>query len=347
MMLAPRMAGPVATFDGREDMATPFELSLRRPTPRVPLLWRILAGNALVLTTAVLVIAFTPASIPEPDSVRSALGVLAGVGVVLAVNMVLFRRALAPLRRLTEVMGRVDPLSPGERIPENGGDTEVVELTQAFNQMLERLEHERKDAASRTIAAQEAERLRIARELHDEIGQRLTAMLLQLSRLGSQAPAGLQAGVQEATETARGTLDEVRAIAAQLRPVALDDLGLLSALSVLAEQMSESGGPQVETRLAPALPPLGQDAELVIYRVAQEALTNAVRHAGASHVAVVLARDEGHLRLRVSDNGRGLDGAQPGNGVRGMRERALQVGARLAIRPRERGTDVELDLPVR
>lgn len=313
---------------------------------RVPLLWRILATNAVVLTAAVAALAFSPASIPAPVNVRSALVVIGGLTLVLVANLILLRRALGPLRRLTDLMRRVDPLRPGERIPAHGGDPEVIDLTQAFNEMLLRLETERRESTGKTVAAQEAERLRIARELHDEIGQRLTAMLLQLSRLISEAPPDLEEQLREASETARGTLNEVRTIAAQLRPVALDDLGLLSALGVLGEQMSERGGPPVTVDLKPDVPRLGEEAELVVYRVAQEALTNAVRHAGASRIDLTLDGDRGRVRLTVRDDGKGLGDAYPGNGVQGMRERSLLVGGELAIRQRSVGTEVELDLPV-
>lgn len=313
---------------------------------RVPLLWRILATNAAVITAAVAVLAFSPAHIPQPASVTNALVVVGGLAVVLVANLVLLRRALAPLRRLTDLMRRVDPLRPGERIPAYGTDAEVVELTQAFNEMLQRLEEERRESTSRTLAAQEQERLRIARELHDEVGQRLTAVLLQLTRSAGEAPQELRARLVEAMETARSTLDEVRTIAAQLRPVALDDLGLISALGVLAEQMSEQAGAPVEARLSPTVPPLEEEGELVLYRVAQEALTNAVRHAEADTIVLELSATPEWVRLAVRDNGRGINGVQAGSGVKGMRERALLVGGRLTIRSEtERGTELLLEVP--
>ena len=343
--MALRPLSPTA-FAGVGAMAMTSEQSPHREARRISLLWRILATNALVLTAAVAALAFSPAQIPAPVNVRSALVVVGGLVLVLVANLILLRRALGPLRRLTDLMRRVDPLRPGERIPAHGGDPEVMDLTQAFNEMLLRLETERRESTGKTLAAQEAERLRIARELHDEIGQRLTGMLLQLSRLTSEAPQDLQEQLREASETARGTLNEVRTIAAQLRPVALDDLGLLSALGVLAEQMSERSGPQVTAELKQELPPLDEEAELVIYRVAQEALTNAIRHAEARRVDLILDGDGGRVRLTVRDDGKGLADAYPGNGVQGMRERSLLVGGQLAIRQRSVGTEVELDLPV-
>jgi two-component system, NarL family, sensor histidine kinase UhpB len=322
-------------------------LVLTGDSRRIPLLWRILTVNAAVITGAVAVLAFSPAQIPEPVNLRSSLVVLGGLALVLAANLFLLQRAVAPLRRLTELMRRVDPLRPGERIPASGGASDVAELTRAFNEMLERLETERRESTSRTLAAQETERLRLARELHDEIGQRLTAALLQLSRLANEAPGELRDSVEEVTETARLALQEVRTIAAQLRPVALDDLGLVSALGVLTEQVSEQAETQVDARLPRGLPELDEEAELVVYRVAQEALTNAVRHSDAERIELALEHADGRVRLVVRDDGRGLGGSEPGNGVKGMRERALLVGGRLALRSRAGGgAEVRLELPV-
>jgi signal transduction histidine kinase len=150
-------------------------------------------------------------------------------------------RAHAPRRRaaraLTALMRRVDPLAPGERLPQEGTTSEVSDLAAAFNDMLDRLEGERRDSARRAMGAQERERRRLAAELHDEIGQSLTALLLQLRR---GAVDGNNAGPllgQGARATER-ILDDVRAVARRLRPEALDDLGLASALNSLCEQLS-------------------------------------------------------------------------------------------------------------
>lgn len=313
---------------------------------RVPLLWRILATNAAVIAAAVAAIAFSPAQIPQPVNVVDALVVVGGLVVVLVANMILLRRALQPLQRLTESMRRVDPLEPGGRIPAYGTDVEVTELTEAFNEMLGRLEAERRESTKRTLAAQEGERLRISRELHDEIGQRLTATLLQLTRTLAQAPPELHASLSEAMETTRGTLEEVRTIAAQLRPVALDDLGLVSALGVLAEQVSEQADVPVRARLAP-VPSLGGQTELVIYRVAQEALTNAIRHAGAARIEVALGVEDGAVRLAVTDDGGGTTPLDAGSGIQGMRERAMLIGATLSFRERRAGgLEVALEVPL-
>jgi two-component system sensor histidine kinase UhpB len=209
--------------------------------------------------------------------------------------------------------------------------------------MLERLESERRESTRRVLDAQESERLRVSRELHDEVGQTLTAVLLQLGRIAKRAGPELAPELEEAQERARDTLEEVRRISRELRPEALDDLGLASALVALTERF----GLEVTRRLERELPPLDEEAELVIYRVAQEALTNVARHSGSASVELELASSNGTVTLRVLDEGRGID-AEDGGGLRGMRERAVLVGAKLRVGRRAAGgTEVRLDVPLR
>jgi two-component system sensor histidine kinase UhpB len=214
--------------------------------------------------------------------------------------------------------------------------------------MLDRLEDERDESTRRALNAQESERLRVAQELHDEVGQNLTAALLQLATIRRRAPEELRAELTEATETVRENLDELRRIAQRLRPQALDELGLASALGHFSDRLSEQTGLPIQRRFAPDLPVLGYDEELVIYRVAQEALTNVIRHAHASHAELTLERADDNLVLRVSDDGRGLAGTDAGSGgIRGMHERAALIHADLQIAPREpRGTEVALRVPL-
>jgi two-component system sensor histidine kinase UhpB len=242
----------------------------------------------------------------------------------------------------------IDPLRPGRRLERpRTHDTEVVALTDAFNAMLDRLEDERRESARRALAAQEAERRRIARELHDEIGQTLTAVTLQAER--AAASGGDEGELLAIAAETRRSLDDVRRIARELRPEALDDLGLVNALIALCTRVQGQGGVHVERRLTGGLPPLTAEAELVIYRVAQESLTNVIRHAAATHAVVSLDHSDGRVTLSVSDDGRGLPEPLPArtNGISGMRERAMLVGGRLSVStPAGGGTEVRLELPV-
>lgn len=193
-----------------------------------------------------LFLSLSPARVPSPGSFESVLVLIGGMTVMLLANLFLLRRALSPLRRLTDLMHRVDPLRPGERIPVYTHDAEVMELTQAFNEMLERLEAERRESTGRAVAAQEGERRRIAQELHDEIGQGLTAALLQLEAAMKVAPPAVAAKLSGAMESVRGSLEEARVLASRLRPEALDDLGLVTALSALAKRLAKQTGVEIE-----------------------------------------------------------------------------------------------------
>jgi two-component system sensor histidine kinase UhpB len=216
--------------------------------------------------------------------------------------------------------------------------------------MLGRIEVERRDSARRALAAQESERRRVARELHDEVGQALTAVVLELDRAERRAAPDVNGTVAHAREAVRLSLEDVRGIARRLRPEALDDLGLASALAALTNNVTRRTRVHVERAIAPRLPPLEPDEELVLYRVAQEALTNVVRHAGVSRAWLAFEIRDGRIVLEVRDVGAGFEPAvTPGGaGLLGMRERALLIGAELDVRSASgEGTSVLLRLAAR
>jgi two-component system sensor histidine kinase UhpB len=215
--------------------------------------------------------------------------------------------------------------------------------------MLERLADERHQSARTALGAQEAERLRTAQELHDEIAQSLTAVALQVERLAAVADPPTAARLGEVAELVQASLNDIRRIVRKLRPEALDDLGLINALIALTSRIGrQTNAPRFERRLGEGLPSLSPEQELVIYRVAQESLWNVVRHAEATTARIALASGEGVLILSVSDDGRGIPAGSPaGSGIEGMRERALLVGASLRIESEPgSGTTVRLVVPV-
>src|SRR5581483_11807949 len=214
---------------------------------RLPLLWRVFAINAALLAVATLLLAVTPVTIHAPIALVEAVVLVAGLLAMLAANLLLLRPTFAPLERLVRRMRTVDLLRPGQRLVEEGG-LEVAELVRGFNEMLERLEAERRESSRRALAAQEAERARVAAELHDEVGQVLTGVLLQLDSLPLGASAAVE--IDETKQAVRLALDEVRRIAQELRPAMLDHLGLPSALTELAARFEEHTGLPVERRLA-------------------------------------------------------------------------------------------------
>ena len=317
---------------------------------RVSLFWRVFAINAAVLVAAVVALAVSPATVSARIHINEVVVLAAGVAVVLAVNLVLMRRVFGPLERLTSLMRRVDPLAPGERVELDRPVAEVASLSEAFNDMLDRLERERRDSARRALDAQEEERRRMARELHDEIGQTLTGVVLHLETLERTAPEELRAPLRSLEASGRAAIEEVRELVRRLRPEALDDFGLFSALVSLGSELGEHSGLRVSPRLAGDLPALSKEDELVVYRVAQESLVNVMRHARATRAELSLEAENGEVVLRVRDDGLGIDAAalRSGHGVRGMRERALLVGGDLeVVRVAPHGTEVRLRLPVK
>ncbi|HEV2060875.1 MAG TPA: HAMP domain-containing sensor histidine kinase [Solirubrobacteraceae bacterium] len=308
----------------------------------IPLFWRLFIPNATVLAAAALVLHLQPANGRIP-------AIAGGVVMMLVVNLVLMRRAVTPLERLTDLMGRVDPLRPGERIPAPQAESEVGVLTEAFNEMLDRLETERRESLRRTLSEREAERRRVADELHDEIGQNLTALALQLDRLHKRAPLDVRGEVVDLRDSVLASVEDVRGVVRTLRPEGLDALGLPAALSSLATRLTQQTGIRIVRELQRDLPPLENDQELVLYRVAQESVTNAIRHAQAGCIAISLTADGKLVELTVRDDGVGIDercAAATDGGIRSMRERALSVGGRLVIKRRTDGPGTEVRLVV-
>jgi two-component system sensor histidine kinase UhpB len=287
---------------------------------------------------------------PEMTVVVIALLLAAVVG--LTVNLVMTRRRLAPLERLIEEMEKVDLSRPGPVLPRSidgvGETEEVARIELAFLRMMERLEAERRRAGSAALQAQEQERARVARDLHDEVNQSLTGLLLRLEAAREGAPPELEAELAETKALANQAMQELLSLARQLRPTALDDLGLTAAIAGQVEQLSR-GEIEAEFAAEGDFSGLDDDTQLVVYRVAQEALSNATRHSGAARIVVTLRHggDSG-VALDIADDGRGFafDESEGGLGIAGMRERALLIGGELSIESRpDRGTTVHLTVP--
>jgi two-component system sensor histidine kinase UhpB len=307
--------------------------------------WRVFVVNVGLLGAVAVLLVVTPVTISAPIKLEQALIVGVGLLVALVANAWLLRRAVAPLERLAQRMETVDLLRRGQRLEVRRSD-EIGRVVGSFNRMLDRLEGERHESAKRVLAAQEAERIGIARDLHDEVGQVLTGVLLQLNVIAAAAPEHRDE-IDEAKQAVRSALDEVRRISSELRPEMLEHLGLVSALTELSRSFQRASGIEVERRFEPSLPTLSDDTELAVYRVAQESLTNVARHAQARHVSIGLESGPGRVVLRVVDDGRGFRGVPEENGgLRSMRERSLLVDGALAIKQAAGGgVEVRLEVP--
>jgi two-component system, NarL family, sensor histidine kinase UhpB len=309
------------------------------------LFWRVFLVNAALLVAGVLVLALTPISVSADIRLIQGIVLAVGVLIVLVANLVLLRPLFTPLERLARRMEELDVLR-AVRPLHAASAGEIGALERAFNRMIERLEAERRQAGARALQAREDERQRIARGLHDEVGQTMTGVLLLLKQLTQHAAPSQRAPLEEAQEAIRTNLDEVRRIAQELRPEALDHLGLPSAVNNLARAFARRTNVAVDGHIDPQLGQLDSSVELVLYRVAQESLTNVARHSNATQVRLDLSRNGDSVVLRLADNGEGFEEPHiEGGGLRGIRENALIVGGALAIKPSPTG-GVELRLEV-
>ncbi len=288
-------------------------------------------------------------------STAASLGLIAllALAALLGASLVRLRRRFAPLESLIEEMEKVDLSRPGPVLPpsiDGVGETEEVERIElAFLRMMRRLEAERRRAGSAALRAQEEERTRVARDLHDEVNQSLTGLLLRLEAMREAAPPEFESELAEIKTLANQAMRELLSLARQLRPTALDDLGLAAAI---AGQVDRIGDSSITAELSQQgdLADLDGDVQLVLYRVAQEALANASRHSDADRITVALRRDQHSVELEVADDGRGFafEQSERGLGLAGMRERALLIGGELRIESRPgQGTTVRLSVPER
>jgi two-component system sensor histidine kinase UhpB len=317
---------------------------------RPALLTQVLAVNAVLIAATVFAATVTVHLDPDAVADRRRLGLLVvAVLSTVLVNGLVLRRRFAPLEQLIAAMESVDFSARRTAVAAPTGEVqEVARLRQAYDRMLERLEAERARTASAVLQAQESERARVARDLHDEANQALTGVLLRLQATAEHAPAELRAELRETQGVATQAMEELLRLARELRPAALDDLGLAAALRTLVSEFGRRAGVEAVFSVEPnAFDGLDEDGQLVVYRIVQEGLSNVARHSGAQRVRVSAVREDGATVVRVDDDGHGFDEATSarGLGLTGMRERAVLAGGLVTVLsvPGE-GTLVELRL---
>jgi two-component system sensor histidine kinase UhpB len=350
---------------------------LGRAWIRLPLFWRLLGVNLIVVMGGALVGTWLTQRLVLSGSftpVTHALLVLAALCLSAGLTMLLLRETFRPIHSLREATRRFnagDHSARASLAPLT--DPDVAALVEDVNALWDRLEadaatiREKTEQAERlaaqVIMAQEEERRRVARELHDEAGQALTAVIIGLERglasmpevYAADLPVHPRQLISNLRDLAAQTLDEVRKLALELRPSVLDDLGLVAALRQYVRSTEERSGLTAQLSVvgfeepdAERLPP---QVETALFRIAQEALTNAIRHARASSVQVRLRRTPSCVTLDVRDDGVGL-GAAPSPegehlGMFGMRERARLLGGTFVATPvSPRGTLVQVSVPL-
>lgn len=323
----------------------------------VPVAWKLTGVNLLIgVAAAVAVFALHRAG--EERWMQLLLILAAALGLSLLVSFALVRIALRPLLALELAADRVWRGDFSARVRNSLlADRDMTRVGNTFNLLLDSIERDRarmRRLASQVIAAQDEERARVARELHDSVAQTLAALVLQLSAAQRNNADDALAGQLELVRSIAGeALEEVRLLSHTVHPRVLEDLGLPAALEWLARQTREAEALAIEVRASPVPETLPTVSAAALYRVAQEALRNAARHARARHVRIVLEPTaDGMLRLDLSDDGVGFDVAgaeerRPGMGLFSMRERVALVDGTMEIASMPgAGTRVSAQVPL-
>ena len=342
LIVASRADGVEPLGGGPAKASTPYSAILR-----VRLFYKILLANcAIVSLGAAAGTVITVWHVQRyPEDIHYELIVffaMAGVIISFFVNRWVLKRALAPLDQLQEAVDQVRQGQTNVRVSLGSvSDEQFDRLAETFNRMLS--EHERHDRQMQQLPrqilqAQEAERQRLARELHDEAAQALTSLLVQLRLLErAREPEKAQQQVQQLREQTAQVLEDVRRVALDLRPTILDDLGLGAALEWRVDELKRASDIKAAIRIEGLQQRLPREIELIFYRVGQESLSNIARHAQASQVAISLRREAGMISLEVVDDGIGFDptrlpaGPPRGLGLLGMRERMAMINGSLTI----------------
>jgi len=323
----------------------------------------VIANSMIIITGAVLGTWVTKTLIEQSNFTVATIMVMLGISLSMTTNFVIVRAAFRPLDIIQETVDQVSRGNTRARVPElEVGDAEIARLAQTINMMLSRLEqdtrlierHSRQIQvmSAQVLRAQEEERRRIARELHDETSQALNALLLSIemaqetvSDQETEACQRLEASKQLTVQT----LDAVHNLAFDLRPTMLDDLGLVPSVRWYAKRQSETYGLQILVDTDELGERLPAQTEVALFRIVQEGLTNVAKHANASLARVRLRRREGEVELMVQDNGAGFDPEQVNSerlGLFGIQERVSLLGGSLQVDAGEgRGTRLTVAVP--
>lgn len=328
-----------------------------------PTLYKVLIANSLIVAVGAVMGTWLTAQHAVDSAGHLHWELIIPFGVVgllvsVMVNLLILKAAFLPLAALEATADRVRRGEHQVRAQRSlFTDPAFEKLRTTLNAMLDTIEHYSQQLAAfthRVVTAQEEERRRIARDLHDDTGQALTSLLIRLRVLAKahdiRDMAAVQQGLEELREMAAQAMENVRRMARQLRPAALDDLGLVAALREHIRETADSLGIPIDFQVANDEMRLAPEVELVLYRVVQEALTNVARHARATRAAVTLGAHDGLVTATVEDDGCGFDvkgvlaSQDQGLGLFGMQERASLVGGRLRIDSEPgRGTRVVIE----
>lgn len=324
-----------------------------------PFFQKIIIANTLLITLgSIMGYYFEDRFFSQGQLGFVSLFVISSIALSILINYILVKLAFRPLDDVADAMKAIRAGHRGIRVPEISDDPQIDELSRSLNAMLNSMETQRKRAAASVIKAQEEERKRIARELHDETSQSLTSLIIgirMVEEILRDAEGDARERLENISELAHQTLNEVHNMAIRLRPSVLDDLGLAAAIRSYAKEFSANTGVKVDIQLMSMATRLPPEMETVLYRVVQEALTNVARHAEAENCRVTLRRKDDVIQGIIEDDGMGFDPQDAmlseekgrGLGLHGMKERIDLIGGSLEFESRvNEGSTIFLEVPL-
>jgi two-component system sensor histidine kinase UhpB len=331
---------------------------------RTPILYRIAIGNAVIIILGAILGTFLTSILTNISATLWHFILFASIGIVisLVLNFIIIQAALRPIRDLRQIVRRIQARQAEvAQLSLRDTDPDIYQLTLALNSLISQLEASNLQLrllSERAITAQEDERKRIARSLHDDTGQSLSTLIINLERLEHHLPAEnseMQSRLQSIRQMAQESLECLRSIIYDLRPAILDDLGLLPAIRWYAQTNLEKSGIQVELNFPAESPDLPQPLTTTLFRITQEAVNNIIRHSQAKKASITLGFQDSLITLQVRDDGFGFNPVQMSQeavhlqhwGLVGIQERLELVGGKLAISSDpSQGTTLTVTVPL-
>ena len=322
--------------------------SLQTRLKRTPILYRIAIGNAIIIAAGAILGTFLTKFLANITTTLWHFVAFASIGIIisLVLNFLIIRAALKPLNQLRQIINSIQAgQAEATQLAFADTDPDIHRLTGALNSLITQLETSNQQLhllSKRAINAQEEERKRIARSLHDDTGQSLSTLIINLERLENHLPTDtseLTNRLKSARQMASESLACLRSIIYDLRPAILDDLGLLPAIRWYARTNLEGSGIQVELEFPQELPGISQPLTTTLFRITQEGVNNIIRHSQARNVSISLGMEANEVYLRIKDDGHGFDLDQISDGtidgqhwgLVGMQERIELVGGTLSV----------------
>jgi two-component system sensor histidine kinase UhpB len=331
---------------------------------RTPIFYRIAIGNAIIIIIGAIVGTILTRLLTNITATLWHFVLFASVGILisLALDIFILQVALQPIRDLRQTVNRLQAgQAKVDQLAFNDTDPDIYQLTKALNSLITQLEASNQQLrllTERAINAQEEERKRIARSLHDDTGQSLSSFIINLERLENHLPEDDKEIIDRLNslrKMASSSLDSLRSIIYDLRPAILDDLGLVPAIRWFARTNLEEAGIQVELEFPDEIPSLPQPLTTTLFRITQEGVNNIIRHSQARKACISLGLAENEVYLKISDDGHGFDPSQLSTeaihiqhwGLIGIQERIELVRGRMSIHSDpQNGTTLIINLPL-